>query len=131
MVNVASYCGNTPQYRGLQALYEKYKDKGFVILGFPSNDFGEQEPGTAAEIRQFCSLTYNVSFPMFEKVVTQRGPAQSPVYANLHRQSGELPSWNFSKYLVGRDGKVVKYYATRVTPEDGGLRKDIETALAK
>jgi glutathione peroxidase len=131
VVNVASRCGYTPQYAGLEKLYGELKDRGFVILGFPSNDFGEQEPGTSAEIRQFCSLTYNVTFPMFEKVVTKRGADQSPVYANLLRQSGELPSWNFGKYLVGRDGKVVKYYATRVTPEDGGLRKDIEAALAK
>ena len=130
VVNVASKCGYTPQYEGLEKLYDQLKDRGFVVLGFPSNDFGGQEPGTAAEIRQFCSLTYNVSFPMFEKVVTKRGAAQSPVYANLHKQSGELPSWNFSKYLVGKDGKVVKYYPTRVTPEDSSLRKDIETALA-
>jgi glutathione peroxidase len=130
VVNVASRCGYTPQYEGLEKLYGDLKDRGFVVLGFPSNDFGGQEPGTAAEIRQFCSLTYNVTFPMFEKVVVKRGAAQSPVYANLHRQSGELPSWNFAKYLVGRDGKVVKYYPTRVTPEDRSLRKDIETALA-
>jgi glutathione peroxidase len=130
VVNVASRCGYTPQYEGLEKLYGTLKDRGFVVLGFPSNDFGGQEPGTATEIRQFCSLTYNVSFPMFEKVVTKRGTAQSPVFANLHRQSGELPSWNFSKYLVGKDGKVVKYYPTRVTPEDSSLRKDIETALA-
>jgi glutathione peroxidase len=130
VVNVASRCGYTPQYEGLEKLYGTLKDRGFVVLGFPSNDFGGQEPGTAVEIRQFCSLTYNVSFPMFEKVVTKRGTAQSPVFANLHRQSGELPSWNFSKYLVGKDGKVVKYYPTRVTPEDSSLRKDIETALA-
>jgi glutathione peroxidase len=130
VVNVASKCGYTPQYEGLEKLYGQLKDRGFVVLGFPSNDFGGQEPGTAAEIRQFCSLTYNVSFPMFEKVVTKRGAAQSPVFANLHKQSGELPSWNFSKYLVGKDGKVVKYYPTRVTPEDSSLRKDIETALA-
>jgi glutathione peroxidase len=130
VVNVASKCGYTPQYEGLEKLYGQLKDRGFVVLGFPSNEFGGQEPGTAAEIRQFCSLTYNVSFPMFEKVVTKRGAAQSPVFANLHKQSGELPSWNFSKYLVGKDGRVVKYYPTRVTPEDSGLRKDIETALA-
>jgi glutathione peroxidase len=130
VVNVASKCGYTPQYEGLEKLYGQLKDRGFVVLGFPSNEFGGQEPGTAAEIRQFCSLTYSVSFPMFEKVVVKRGAAQSPVFANLHKQSGELPSWNFSKYLVGKDGRVVKYYPTRVTPEDSSLRKDIETALA-
>jgi glutathione peroxidase len=129
IVNVASRCGYTPQYEGLEKLYGQLKDRGFVVLGFPSNDFGGQEPGSATEIRQFCSLTYNVTFPMFEKVVTKRGAAQSPVYTNLHKQSGELPSWNFAKYLVGKDGKVVKFYKSGVTPEDAGLRKDIEAAL--
>jgi len=99
------------------------------VLGFPSNDFGGQEPGTATEIRQFCSLNYDVSFPLFEKVVTKAGPGQSPVYATLQKQSGELPSWNFAKYLVGKDGKVVKFYKSGVKPDDAGLRKDIEAAL--
>jgi glutathione peroxidase len=130
VVNVASQCGYTPQYAGLEKLYGELKDKGFVVLGFPSNDFGGQEPGTSTEIRQFCSLNYNVSFPLFEKVVTKAGPAQSPVYANLQKRSGELPSWNFAKYLVGKDGKVVRFYKSGVKPEDPGLRTDIETALA-
>jgi glutathione peroxidase len=129
VVNVASQCGYTPQYAGLEKLYGELKNRGFVVLGFPSNDFGGQEPGTATEIRQFCSLNYDVSFPLFEKVVTKAGPGQSPVYANLQKQSGELPSWNFAKYLVGKDGKVVKFYKSGVTPEDAGLRKDIEAAL--
>ena len=129
VVNVASQCGYTPQYAGLEKLYGDLKGKGFVVLGFPSNDFGGQEPGTAVEIRQFCSLNYDVTFPLFEKVVTQAGAGQSPVYANLQKQSGELPSWNFAKYLVGKDGKVVKFYKSGVKPDDSGLRKDIEAAL--
>ena len=129
VVNVASQCGYTPQYAGLEKLYDDLKGRGFVVLGFPSNDFGGQEPGTATEIRQFCSLNYDVSFPLFEKVVTKAGPGQSPVYATLQKQSGELPSWNFAKYLVGKDGKVVKFYKSGVKPDDAGLRKDIEAAL--
>ena len=93
-MNVASYCGYTPQYKGLEALHRELKGKGFGVLGFPSNDFGEQEPGTAAEIATFCRLTYDVTFPMFEKVVTRPGAAQSPLYAFLGR-SGNLPAWNF------------------------------------
>jgi glutathione peroxidase len=129
VVNVASQCGYTPQYVGLEKLYGDLKGKGFVVLGFPSNDFGGQEPGTAVEIRQFCSLNYDVTFPLFEKVVTQARAGQSPVYANLQKQSGELPSWNFAKYLVGKDGKVLKFYKSGVKPDDAGLRKDIEAAL--
>ena len=130
VVNVASQCGYTPQYTGLEQLYHDLKGRGFVVLGFPSNDFGGQEPGTAQEIRQFCSINYPVSFPLFEKVVTKAGAGQSPVYGNLMKQSGELPAWNFAKYLVGKDGKVVRFYRSAVKPEDPGLRKDIETALA-
>jgi glutathione peroxidase len=122
----------TKTLEGQPADLKAYAGKGrdFLVLGFPSNDFGGQEPGTAQEIRQFCSLTYDVSFPLFEKVVTRAGAGQSPVYANLQKQSGELPAWNFGKYLVARDGRVVKFYPSRVTPDDAGLRKDIETALA-
>jgi glutathione peroxidase len=129
VVNVASQCGYTPQYVGLEKLYEELKDRSFVVLGFPSNDFGGQEPGTATEIRQFCSLNYDVTFPLFEKVVTKAGPGQSPVYANLQKQAGRLPSWNFAKYLVGKDGRVLKFYKSGVKPDDAGLRKDIEAAL--
>jgi glutathione peroxidase len=129
VVNVASQCGYTPQYAGLEKLYGELKGRGFVILGFPSNDFGSQEPGSAAEIRQFCTLNYEVTFPLFEKVVTKAGPGQSAVYADLQKQSGELPSWNFAKYLVAKDGKVLKFYKSGVTPDDPGLRKDIESAL--
>ena len=130
VVNVASECGNTPQYTGMEKLYEELKDKGFVILGFPSNDFGGQEPGSPAQIREFCTSKYKVTFPMFEKVVTKAGDNQSPLYANLSKQAGgDLPNWNFSKYLVDRSGKVVKYYKANVTPEDATLRADIAAAL--
>ena len=131
VVNVASQCGYTPQYTGLEQLYDELKGRGFVVLGFPSNDFGGQEPGTAKEIREFCSLNYDVTFPLFEKVVTKSGEGQSPVYTNLQKQSGELPGWNFAKYLVGKDGTVVKFYKSGVKPEDAGLRKDIESALTR
>jgi len=131
VVNVASQCGFTPQYSGLEKLFGELKDKGFVILGFPSNDFGGQEPGSPAEIRDFCTKNYQVTFPLFEKVVTKAGDGQSPLYANLAKQSGELPKWNFSKYLVDKSGKVVKFYGSKVTPDDADLRKDIEAALGK
>lgn len=130
LVNVASECGYTPQYAGLQKLYERYKAQGFVVLGFPSNDFGRQEPGSAEEIRAFCSSRYRVDFPMFEKVVTKAGPQQSPVYAALGQATGSLPEWNFGKYLVGRNGKVVKFYPSDVKPEDAALVQAIEGALS-
>jgi glutathione peroxidase len=100
------------------------------VLGFPSNDFGAQEPGSPAEIRAFCSTTYRVSFPLFEKVVTKAVDGQSPVYAALGKATGQLPAWNFSKYLVGKDGTVLKAYKSGVKPESPALRKDIEAALA-
>src|SRR5581483_9849587 len=106
VVNVASECGYTPQYTGLEKLYEDYKDKGFVLLGFPSNDFGAQEPGDAKQIREFCSTKFHVTFPMFEKVQTKGGPGQSPVYSLLASEKGE-PKWNFHKYLIGKDGQVI------------------------
>jgi glutathione peroxidase len=129
VVNVASYCGYTPQYSGLERLHREMKGKGFNVLGFPSNDFGEQEPGTAQEIADFCKLTYDVTFPMFEKVVTRSGPGQSPVYAFLGR-SGNLPAWNFSKYVINREGEVVAFFPSDVTPEDRRLRAAIDKALA-
>src|ERR1700683_3858217 len=100
VVNVASKCGFTPQYAGLEKLYLDYKDKGFFVLGFPANDFGHQEPGTPEEIAAFCSSKYNVTFPMFEKVVTLKGPTQSPVYQYLTSTGLPQPTWNFCKYLV-------------------------------
>lgn len=130
VVNVASKCGYTPQYKGLEKLYRDYKDKGFFVLGFPSNDFGRQEPGSAEDIQKLCKETYDVTFPMFEKLQTKEGEGQSPIYANLQKQSGSLPSWNFCKYLVGKDGKVIKFYASKTTPEDESLRKAIDEALA-
>jgi glutathione peroxidase len=129
VVNVASKCGYTPQYEGLEQLQREMKGKGFNVLGFPSNDFGGQEPGTAQEIATFCRLTYDVTFPMFEKVVTMRGPSQSPIYAFLGR-SGRLPAWNFTKYLVNKQGKVVASFESQVTPEDPALRDAIAKALA-
>src|SRR5919109_1613560 len=129
VVNVASKCGFTPQYEGLEKLQREMKGKGFNVLGFPSNDFGGQEPGTAQEIATFCKLTYDVTFPMFEKVVTKKGPDQSPVYAFLG-ETGNLPAWNFSKYVVDKNGKVVAFFPSKITPEDPALRAAIAKALA-
>jgi glutathione peroxidase len=129
VVNVASFCGYTPQYTGLERLYRELKGKGFTILGFPSNDFGEQEPGTAQEIADFCRLNYDVTFPMFEKVITRSGSGQSPVYAFLGR-SGNLPAWNFSKFVIDRQGRVAAFFPSDVTPDDAKLRAAISRALA-
>ncbi len=129
VVNVASKCGFTPQYEGLEQLQREMKGKGFNVLGFPSNDFGGQEPGSAQEIATFCRLTYDVTCPMFEKVVTRKGAGQSPVYAFLGA-SGKLPAWNFSKYVVDKQGKVVAFFPSEVTPEDPALRAAITKALA-
>src|ERR1041385_3711025 len=129
VVNVASYCGYTPQYTGLEKLHREMKDKGVTVLGFPSNDFGQQEPGTAEENATFCKRTYDVTFPMFEKVVTRREPDQSPIYAFLG-QSGKLPAWNFSKYVIDKQGRIVAFFPSEVTPEDSRLRDAIAKALA-
>ena len=128
VVNVASKCGYTPQYEDLEQMQREMKDSGFNVLGFPSNDFGGQEPGTAQEIADFCRLTYDVTFPMFKKVVTKRGAGQSPVYAFLGA-SGDLPAWNFSKYVVDKQGRVVAFFPSEVTPEDSALRAAIAQAL--
>ena len=128
VVNVASYCGYTPQYKGLEALHRELKDKGFAVLGFPSNDFGEQEPGTAEDIATFCKRTYDVTFPMFSKVVTKPGRDQSPVYTYLGA-SGHLPAWNFTKYVIGKDGRVRAFFPSDVTPEDPALRRTIADAM--
>ena len=130
VVNVASRCGKTPQYSGLERLYQKYKDQGFSVLGFPSNDFGRQEPGTPGEIREFCSTEYRVTFPMFEKVQTKAKSGQSPVYRALGEASGKLPNWNFGKYLIGRDGQVLRYFEPGVDPEDPKLVSELTAALA-
>ncbi len=127
VVNVASKCGFTPQYTGLVKLQDDYRDKGFTILAFPSNDFGGQEPGTPQEITQFCTTKYHVNFPMFEKVDV-KGDTKADLYKFLTTGFPE-PTWNFCKYLVGKDGKVIKEYPSPVTPEDAGLRADIDAAL--
>jgi glutathione peroxidase len=127
VVNTASECGYTPQYAGLEKLSRDYADRGLVVLGFPSNDFGGQEPGSEAEIQNFCSTRYQVTFPMFAKVVT-KGPQQSPIYQFLTARH-EPPKWNFHKYLVGKDGEVIRGFGHRVTPEDPELRAAIDAAL--
>jgi glutathione peroxidase len=132
VVNVASRCGATPQYAGLQKLYEANKDKGFEILGFPANDFGSQEPGSDAEIARFCTSKYAVTFPMFSKI-TVKGPAKSPLYKSLTEAAatpGEV-AWNFEKFLIGRDGNVIGRFKTRVQPDDPELVAAVEAALAE
>ena len=132
LVNVASQCGLTPQYKGLQALHEKYKDKGFTIIGVPCNDFGAQEPGTSEEIVQFCSSKYKVNFPLMEKIHV-KGPEQHPLYARLTGKDAEFPGeikWNFGKFLIGKDGKVLKRFEPRTEPESDEVVKAIETTLA-
>jgi len=129
VVNVASKCGYTPQYAGLEKLQREMKGKSFNVLGFPSNDFGGQEPGSAEEIATFCRLTYDVTFPMFEKLVTKKGADQSPIYAFLGT-SGKLPAWNFSKYVIDKQGRIAAFFPSEVTPEDPALRAAIAKALA-
>lgn len=130
VVNVASKCGYTPQYKGLEALHQEYSGKGFAVLGFPSNDFGGQEPGSPEEIRTFCERNYGVTFPMFAKLVTKAGPDQSPIYQLLGK-TGNLPNWNFCKYLVGKDGKVIAFFPSKVKPEAKELRDALDAALAR
>lgn len=132
LVNVASQCGNTDQYEGLQALHEKYKDKGLVVMGFPCNDFGAQEPGTNEEIKTFCTVKYKVTFPMFDKIHV-KGPERHPLYAALTGPSGAFPGdvkWNFGKFLIGRDGKPLQRIEPGTEPTDPELVKAIEAALA-
>ena len=129
VVNVASRCGFTGQYAGLQKLYETYKDKGFVVLGIPSNDFGGQEPGSEKEIKEFCSTKYAVTFPMLSKEQTKAGPGQSEIYEFLGTRTGKLPGWNFSKYLVNKEGQPIAFYASTVAPDDKALVKAIEQSL--
>ncbi|HGK7304423.1 glutathione peroxidase [Stenotrophomonas maltophilia] len=129
VVNTASKCGYTPQYEGLEALHKQYASKGFAVLGFPSNDFKGQEPGDEKQIQDFCTLTYGVKFPMFEKVHVT-GPGATPLYQRLTAATGVAPGWNFHKYLVGRDGKVIAQFASKVTPDDPQLKAAIDKALA-
>ena len=129
IVNTASKCGFTPQYEGLEALQQELSPRGFAVLGFPSNDFKGQEPGTEAQIQEFCTLTYGVKFPMFQKVHVI-GPEATPLYQDLTRATGVAPGWNFHKYLVSRDGRVLGQFPSKVKPDDPELRAAIERALA-
>ncbi|MCH8181422.1 MAG: glutathione peroxidase [Proteobacteria bacterium] len=129
VVNTASYCGFTDQYKGLEALHAKYRGRGLVVLGFPSGDFGNQEKATNQEIAEFCANTYSVKFPMFAKSHVS-GEEANPLFAELTKASGTRPKWNFYKYLVGRDGRVIDAYSSMTSPDDRGLVRDIEKALA-
>lgn len=131
VVNVASQCGLTGQYAGLQKLYDKYKDKGFVILAFPSGDFGGQEFDDPKEIREFCSTKYSVTFPVFEKCKVKAGKDQSPVFECLGTKTGELPGWNFGKYLVSRDGTSAQFFSSPTSPDSAKLVEALERELAK
>ncbi len=126
-VNVASECGYTPQYAGLQKLYSAMKDRGLVVLGFPCNQFGAQEPGSAAQIESFCQKNYGVTFPLFEKLEV-KGPGKAPLYQFLTAKHGE-PAWNFHKYLVGKDGQVIAAFPSKVAPDSPELKAAIEAAL--
>ncbi len=132
VVNVASHCGYTPQYEDLQAVYQKYKDQGLVVLGFPCNQFGAQEPGSGAEIKQFCTSKYSVTFPMYEKILVN-GPERHPLYKFL--AGGDSPvsgdiKWNFTKFLVGRDGKILQRFGSGVKPGSTEMTAAAESALA-
>ena len=128
VVNTASKCGNTPQYEGLEKLYDEYGDRGLVVLGFPSNDFFGQEPGTEEEIQDFCRLTYGIRFPMFEKITVKEGKAH-PFYDRLAEAAGTYPTWNFHKYLIGRDGNLISEFSPRTQPYNDELVAAIELAL--
>jgi glutathione peroxidase len=132
LVNVASQCGLTPQYKALEAIYEKYKDQGFTVLAFPCNQFNGQEPGTNAEIKQFCASKYNVTFPLFDKLEVN-GPQRHALYVALAGKDSPFPGdieWNFGKFLVGRDGKILKRFAPRTVPDAPEVVQAIEAALA-
>ncbi|MEM9208358.1 MAG: glutathione peroxidase [Pseudomonadota bacterium] len=129
VVNTASKCGNTPQYDGLEKLYKEYGPEGLVVLGFPSNDFFGQEPGTEAEIQEFCRLTYGVKFPMFEKVSVKQGDAH-PLFDQLAAAAGTYPTWNFHKFLIDRDGDLIAEFSPSTKPYDSHLVATLEGALA-
>ena len=129
VVNTASKCGFTPQYEGLEALQQKYAARGFSVLGFPSNDFKGQEPGSEAQIQEFCTLTYGVKFPMFQKVQVT-GAEATPLYQRLTAATGVAPGWNFHKYLLARDGRVVAQFPSKVKPDDAALVAAIERELS-
>lgn len=130
VVNTASFCGFTKQYEGLEALYAAYKDQGLVVLGFPSNDFGNQEPGSSKQIADLCFNTYGVKFPMFVKS-SVKGKTANPLYVELIKATGTTPKWNFYKYLIDRQGQVIDSYTSLTTPEDSKLLADIKKALGK
>ena len=130
VVNTASFCGFTGQYEGLEALHQRYGARGFAVLGFPSNDFRGQEPGSEEQIQEFCTLTYGVKFPMFQKVHVS-GKEATPFYKALADTTGEAPKWNFHKYLIGRDGKVVASFGSRTKPDAPEVIAAIEAALRK
>ena len=129
VVNTASKCGNTPQYEGLEKLYEEYGEDGLVVLGFPSNDFLGQEPGTEEQIQDFCRLTYSIKFPMFEKVAVKQGDAH-PFFDKLADVSGTYPTWNFHKFLIGRNGQLISEFSPRTQPYDQDLIAQISAALS-
>jgi glutathione peroxidase len=132
VVNVASKCGFTPQYKGLEAIYQKYKEQGLVVCGFPCNQFGAQEPGTNAQIKEFCSTKYNVTFPMFDKIEVN-GPHRHPLYAALAGKDSAFAGdikWNFTKFLIGRDGKLLKRFESQTAPDAPEVIAAIEAALA-
>ena len=129
IVNTASFCGYTHQYEGLEAMYRKYKDRGLVVLGFPSNDFGSQEPGSNKEIAEFCRLTYGVQFPMFEKSSVS-SLQSNPLYAELRAKTGQTPKWNFFKYVIDRNGKPAGTFASAVEPDNRDLLALVEKLLA-
>jgi len=129
VVNTASFCGFTPQYEGLEALHTKYAARGLVVLGFPTNDFGQQEPGNAKQIADFCFNTYGVRFPMFSKT-TVKGASANPLFVSLGQATGKSPGWNFHKYLVDRQGRAVGSFDSNVAPTSAALVAGIEKALA-
>lgn len=132
IVNVASHCGYTPQYKNLEAVYQKCKDQGFVVLGFPCNQFGGQEPGTNEEIKQFCTSKYDVTFPLFDKIDVN-GANRHPLYVMLAGETSPFPGnikWNFNKFLIGKDGKILKRFDSKVTPDSTEATEAITAALA-
>lgn len=128
VVNTASFCGFTKQYKSLESVYSKYKDDGFVVLGFPSNDFGEQEPGNETQIKEFCERTYKIKFPMFEKTSVSKGTTD-PMYKTLASLAGEYPAWNFHKYLLDRNGKLVASFKSKTDPKRPEVIQKIESLL--
>lgn len=129
VVNTASYCGFTKQYEGLQAIYDKYRDRGFIVVGFPANDFGKQEPGSNTEVADFCERTYKVKFPMMSKTSVVEGTA-NPLHESLAKATSQRPKWNFHKYVIARDGRNVVSFGSRVEPESAEIKGEIERLLA-